>query len=98
MIPDGGAPEGEPVLVPFVRTLLVEVDLPAFVRPLHRLRSPPLRISYIAARHWSPVHGPDLVDTCLGFLRPAVAGRPGQVVDTGSAGVPVIRKRPAVAR
>ncbi len=77
---------------------LAQADLPACVRTLHRLRSLHLRISYIVARHWSPVHGPDLVDTCLGFLRTAVAGRPGQVVDTGSAGVPVIRKRPAVAR
>ncbi len=36
-----------------------------------------LSIRYVIAGHWSPVHGPDLVDTYLGFLRAAMAGRPG---------------------
>ncbi len=56
---------------------LAQADLPAYVRTLRRLKNLHLRIRYIIAGHWSPVHGPDLIDTYPGFLRTAMAGGPG---------------------
>ena len=51
---------------------LAQADLPSYVRTLQRLKDLHLPIDYIVAGHWSPVHGPDLVDTYLGFLQTAM--------------------------
>ena len=55
---------------------LAQADLPSYVQTLHRLKNLHLKIRYIVAGHWSPVHGPDLIDTYIGFLQTAMAGRP----------------------
>lgn len=51
---------------------LAQADLPSYVKTLHRLRDLHLPIDYIVAGHWSPIHGPELVDTYLGFLQTAM--------------------------
>ena len=54
---------------------LAQADLPSYVRTLHSLKGLHLHIDFIVAGHWSPVHGPGLVDTYLGFLYVALAGK-----------------------
>lgn len=53
---------------------LAQADLPSYVRTLHTLKTLHLKIKYIIAGHWSPVHGPELIDTYLGFLHAAMTG------------------------
>ena len=54
---------------------LAQADLPSYVKTLHRLKDLHLPVDYVVAGHWSPVHGPDLIDTYLGFLQTAMKGR-----------------------
>jgi metallo-beta-lactamase class B len=51
---------------------LAQADLPSYVQTLHKLKNLHLNIKYIIAGHWSPVHGPELIDTYLGFLHTAM--------------------------
>ena len=54
---------------------LAQADLPSYVKTLHRLKDLHLSIDYIIAGHWSPVHGPELIDTYLGFLHAAMTNK-----------------------
>ncbi len=44
---------------------LAQADLPSYVRTLQRLKDLYLPVDYVVAGHWSPIHGPELVDTYL---------------------------------
>ena len=44
-------------------------DLPEYPRTLERLKKLNLPINLIVAGHWSPVHGPELIDEYLALLR-----------------------------
>ena len=54
---------------------LAQADLPSYVRTLGRLKDLHLPIDRIIAGHWSPVHGPELIDTYLGFLHAAMTNK-----------------------
>jgi len=50
---------------------LAFANIPEYQMTLEKLKHQRLTIDYIIAGHWSPVHGPELIDRYLGFLREA---------------------------
>jgi metallo-beta-lactamase class B len=47
---------------------VAKADLKEYPRTLQKLKALHLDIDTVIAGHWSPIHGPDLIDTYLGFL------------------------------
>ncbi len=50
---------------------LASADLDAYMKSLEKLKALHLDIDSIISGHWSPVHGPELIETYLGFLKEA---------------------------
>jgi metallo-beta-lactamase class B len=48
---------------------LADADLRAYPRTLQRLKQLHLKIRTIISGHWSPIHGPDLIDKYLSLLQ-----------------------------
>ena len=47
---------------------VAKADLKEYPRTLQKLKALHLDIDTVIAGHWAPVHGPELIDTYLGFL------------------------------
>ena len=67
------------ILKEHVGNLAFVADAPAYEATLERLKVMRLLLRYVVSGHWEPVHGPELIDTYLGFLTQAEdeqGGRP----------------------
>jgi len=52
---------------------LASADLGAYMKSLAKLKALHLDIDTIISGHWSPVHGPELIDIYISFLKQAAA-------------------------
>lgn len=79
------------ILKEHVGNLAFAADIHTYEATLERLKAMRLPLRYVVSGHWEPVHGPELIDTYIGFLRgqrtSGIAGpKGGSLATSRSAG------------